>query len=114
MQPSSTVAHNQSQSFPHRAFAPISGCGEWLKEKHIERVIQRVIPSIGMDDFAVQLMPYPDNPTKIKSCIVAFASKAHFDALLAQQPSAVRPALPPLFFCNNLRRCCPFNRVSTP
>ena len=31
----------QPQSFPHCAFAAINGCGDWVKEKHVERVIQK-------------------------------------------------------------------------
>jgi hypothetical protein len=87
--PSSNTAHSQSLSFPHRAFAPISGCGDWVQEKHIQRVIAQVLPSISTSDFTVQLLPYPDNPSKIKSTIVAFSSQVHFEALLAQRPSAV-------------------------
>ena len=104
-------APTQSLSFPHQAFAPISGCGDWVQEKHVERVIVKVIPSISTTDFSVQMLPYPDNASKIKATIVAFASKSHLECLLAQRPSAIlsiQQGLHPLKF--SLYRPCALSR----
>jgi len=40
MQPASTNTL-QPQSFPHCAFAAINGCGDWVKEKHVKKIIQK-------------------------------------------------------------------------
>jgi hypothetical protein len=91
----------QSLCFPHRAFAAISGCGDWVKEKHVQQVVCKVLPSISTTDFTVELLPYPDNPSKVKSTIVSFASKSHFDGLLAQRPCSslsIQAGLHPLRF----------------
>jgi hypothetical protein len=40
-------------------------------------------------EFRVQMLPYPDNPSKIKATIDAFASKSHLACHLAQRPSTI-------------------------